>query len=50
MERDGARLKMRGYIGMPMLGRTQYFEPVEGCEPAVAEMVAVSEVEVEFCD
>jgi len=50
MELDGDRLKMRGYIGMPMLGRTQYFEPVAGCEPAVAEMLAASKVDLESCD
>jgi uncharacterized protein (DUF2147 family) len=50
MERDGARLKMRGYIGVPMLGRTQHFEPVEDCAPTVAEMVAVSNAELAFCD
>jgi uncharacterized protein (DUF2147 family) len=50
MELDGDRLKMRGYIGMPMLGRTQYFEPVADCEPAVAEMVAVSKIDLEYCD
>ena len=50
MELDGERLKMRGYIGMPMLGRTQYFEPVADCAPAVAEMVAVSKADLEYCD
>jgi hypothetical protein len=35
---------------MPMLGRTQYFEPVAGCEPIVAEMVAASKVDLEYCD
>ncbi len=41
---------MRGYIGVPMLGRTQYFEPVQGCEPAVAEMLAASATELALCD
>ena len=50
MERDGLRLKMRGYIGVPMLGRTQLFEPVADCAPTVAEMVAASEVQLAFCD
>jgi len=50
MEPDGSRLKMRGYIGMPMLGRTQYFDRVENCEPSVAEMVAASEAELAYCD
>jgi uncharacterized protein (DUF2147 family) len=50
MERDGERLKMRGYIGVPMLGRTQLFEPVDDCAPTVAEMVTASEAELAFCD
>lgn len=29
LEDDGAQLKVRGYIGSPMLGRTQYWERVE---------------------
>jgi uncharacterized protein (DUF2147 family) len=50
MERDGERLKMRGYIGVPMLGRTQYFLRVTGCEEAVRAMVEVSEASLSFCD
>ena len=50
MERDGERLKMRGYIGMPMLGRTRHFEPVARCDAPVAEMAAASGVELAFCD
>jgi len=33
-----------------MLGRTQYFDLVENCEPPVAEMVAASDTELAFCD
>ena len=50
MEPDGKRLKMRGYIGVPMLGRTQYFDRVENCEASVAEMIAASEANLAFCD
>lgn len=50
MEPDGERLKMRGYIGVPMLGRTQFFERVESCGETVAQMLAVSEAELAFCD
>jgi hypothetical protein len=50
MELDGNRLKMRGYIGMPMLGRTRHFDRVESCEARVAEMAAASKVELALCD
>ena len=50
MSLDGDRLKMRGYIGVPMLGRTQTFDPVRDCAPAVAAMLAASEAELAFCD
>ena len=50
MERDGARLKMRGYIGVPMLGRTQYFQRVERCDETVLTMLTESEVDDAFCD
>ena len=50
MEPDGERLKMRGYIGVPMLGRTQFFERVESCGETVTQMLAVSEAELAFCD
>lgn len=50
MERDGDRLKMRGYIGMPMLGRTRHFEPVQACDEPVSEMLAASSVELALCD
>ena len=50
MELEGPRLKMRGYIGVPMLGRTQYFERVDGCGPAVLAMIAASQVATSDCD
>jgi uncharacterized protein (DUF2147 family) len=50
MQLDGNRLMMRGYIGMPMLGRTRYFDRVESCEAPVAEMVAASRAELALCD
>lgn len=50
MERDGDRLKMRGYIGVPMLGRTRHFEPVKACDEPVAEMLSASSVNLAFCD
>lgn len=50
MEREGSRLKMRGYIGMPMFGRTQYFERVGNCSAAVLAMIEASQVVTSDCD
>jgi uncharacterized protein (DUF2147 family) len=50
MELDGERLKMRGYIGVPMLGRSQFFEPIRNCSEPVQAMIEVSEAQVAFCD
>jgi uncharacterized protein (DUF2147 family) len=38
---DGT-LQMRGYIGMPMLGRTAVWEPVSSCSGAIAKMLAMT--------
>jgi uncharacterized protein (DUF2147 family) len=38
---DGeGRLKMRGYVGVPMLGRTVEYVPVSDCPPQVSAMLA----------
>ncbi|MEM8766008.1 MAG: DUF2147 domain-containing protein [Pseudomonadota bacterium] len=50
MELDGKRLKMRGYVGVPMFGRTQYFEPIADCSAPVLAMVRESEAELALCD
>ena len=50
MELDGERLKMRGYIGVPMLGRSQYFEPIRDCSEPVQVMIEVSQAQLAFCD
>jgi uncharacterized protein (DUF2147 family) len=34
------QLEMRGYIGVPMLGRTVIFDPVASCKPHIVEMLA----------
>lgn len=34
------QLEMRGYIGVPMLGRTVVFDPVASCKPHIVEMLA----------
>lgn len=50
MERDGGRLKMRGYIGVPMLGRTRFFQRVMSCDAPVRDMAAASNVDLALCD
>jgi len=40
VDRDG-RLKMRGYLGVPMLGRTVEYVPVSECPPQVPAMLAL---------
>lgn len=40
VDKDG-RLKIRGYVGVPMFGRTAYFDPVASCEPHMVEMLAM---------
>lgn len=50
MERDGPRLKMRGYVAVPMLGRTRYFEPVARCDEAVRELLRASSADLVMCD
>jgi uncharacterized protein (DUF2147 family) len=43
MSVDGAgNLKMRGYIGVPMLGRTQVFAPVSSCSGNIPQMLALA--------
>ena len=42
MEVDGdGRLRIRGYIGLPLFGRTAIFSPVSKCEPHIKEMLAM---------
>ncbi len=50
MERDGSRLKMRGYVAVPMLGRTRYFEPVASCDEVVRGMLHASAADLVMCD
>lgn len=50
MERQGSQLRMRGYIGVPVLGRTRTFEAVEECIEPVQKMVRVSNVDLVMCD
>lgn len=38
---DGT-LQMRGYIGVPMLGRTAVWAPVSSCSGAIAKMLAMA--------
>lgn len=50
MERDGKRLKMRGYVGIPMFGRTQHFERVADCPAPLRAMVEESAADLALCD
>ena len=40
VDKDGL-LKIRGYIGLPLFGRTAIFSPVSACEPHIKEMLAM---------
>ena len=37
---DDGKLQMRGYIGTPMLGRTEEWEPVSSCSGNIPKMLA----------
>lgn len=50
MTMEGERLKMRGYVGAPMFGRNQFFEPLEQCDEPVRQMLAVAEAKLTLCD
>ena len=41
VDADGT-LKMRGYIGVPMLGRTAVFQPVTSCSGNIPKMLALA--------
>ncbi len=50
MERDGdGNLKMRGYVGIPLLGRTAIFLPLSLCTENMRTMLARSEVKTQEC-
>lgn len=40
---DG-RLEIRGYIGVPLFGRTAQFDPVTSCQPHIVEMLKMTEL------
>jgi uncharacterized protein (DUF2147 family) len=40
---DG-NLQMRGYVGMPMFGRTAVFVPVSSCSGAIPKMLALAKL------
>ncbi len=41
---DDGTLRMRGYIGVPMLGRTAVFQPVTSCSGNIPKMLALAEL------
>ncbi len=40
----GGNLKLRGYIGSPMFGKTQTFKPVSTCTDAIRKMLAQASI------
>ena len=40
---DDGRLEIRGYIGIPMFGRTALFEPAISCKPHIVEMLKMTD-------
>ena len=50
MRLDDGRLKMRGYIAVPMLGRTQVFEPVATCTEGIRELIELAALGGLGCD
>jgi uncharacterized protein (DUF2147 family) len=48
VSRDG-KLKMRGYIGLPMIGRTAIFESLSTCTERMRKMLQRSEQTTETC-
>ena len=49
VNRNG-ELKMRGYLGIPMFGRTATFVPLEICAEDVRAMLANTDLGVEACE
>lgn len=49
MEREGGRLKMRGYVAVPMLGRTRHFEPVTDCGEWVRRTLTATAADLVSC-
>ncbi len=40
---EDGQLKIRGYIGLPIFGRTANFDPATSCLPHILEMLAIIE-------
>ena len=49
VERNG-KLKMRGYLGIPLFGRTASFVPLHDCAEHVKEMLVMVNLGTEACD
>lgn len=43
-------LKMRGYLGLPMFGRTASFVPLQRCPEHIHEMLAMAEIGPGACE
>ena len=50
MERDGETLKMRGYIGVPWVGRTAIFVPLANCNENMQEMLNTLKISTTECN
>jgi len=46
----GGELKMRGYLGLPMFGRTASFVPLHRCPEHVHELLAMAEIAPDACE
>jgi len=42
---DSGKLKLRGYIGFSLLGKTQTFRPVSACTEQIIEMLRAAEID-----
>ena len=40
---DDGRLEIRGYIGLPMFGRTAQFDPASSCKAHIVEMLKMTD-------
>lgn len=47
---EDGELKMRGYIGVAFLGRTQTFAPVAGCAENIRQLLAATRFDTVSCD
>ena len=44
------RLKIRGYIGLPMLGKSKIFEPISDCNENIRRMIELAQLKDSGCN